>query len=59
MWTIVIMLHAVSMNVPPSKGSISLATQNYEECQKVRDTVIHNWRSDQYRVSANCILINK
>jgi hypothetical protein len=53
------MLHAVSIGVPPSKGSISLATQSYEECQRVRDTVIRNWRSDQYRVSANCILINK
>jgi hypothetical protein len=53
------MLHAVSVNVPPAKGSISLATQGYEECQRVRDTVIRNWRSDQYRVTANCILTAK
>jgi hypothetical protein len=49
------MLHAVSPNVPPSKGSISFATQNFEECQKVRDQVIKSWASDRYRVTANCI----
>jgi hypothetical protein len=59
MWTIIIMLHAASPNVPPTKGSISLVTQGHEECMKVRDTVIKNWRSDQYRVSANCILLAK
>jgi len=59
MWTLVIMLHAVSANLPPSKGSISFTTQGYEECRKVRDTIIRSWQSDQYRVSANCILINK
>ena len=51
------MLHAVAPNVPPSKGSISLATQNLEECQKSRDTVIKAWASDRYRVTANCIHI--
>ena len=55
MWTLVIMLHAVSPNIPPSKGSISFPTQNIEECQKVRDYVIKAWASDRYRVTANCI----
>jgi hypothetical protein len=59
MWTVIIMLHAVSLDVPPAKGSISLVTQGYGECQKVRDTVIKNWSSDRYRVSANCILLAK
>jgi hypothetical protein len=49
------MLHAVSPNVPPSKGSISFPTQNIEECQKARDHVIKAWASDRYRVTANCI----
>ena len=53
------MLHAVSPNVPSAKGSISLYTQGHEECMKVRDTVIKNWSSDRYRVSANCILLAK
>lgn len=57
MWTLLIMLHAVSPNVPPSKGSISFPTQNYEECQKARDHVIKAWASDRYRVTANCISI--
>lgn len=51
------MLHAITPNVPPSKGSISFPTQNFEECQKVRDTVIKTWASNSYRVSANCIHI--
>jgi hypothetical protein len=55
MWTLVIMLHAVSLNVPPSKGSISFPTQNIEECQRARDYVIRAWASDRYRVTANCI----
>jgi len=49
------MLHAVSPNVPPSKGSISLPTQNLEECQQIRDYVKKAWESDMYRVTANCI----
>ena len=57
MWTLIVMLHAVSPNVPPSKGSIVLPTTGYEECLKTRDTVIKNWASDRYRVSANCILM--
>lgn len=56
MWTLVIMLHAVSSNVPPSKGSINFHTQNLEECQKVRDYVKRVWESDKYRVTANCII---
>lgn len=55
MWTLVIMLHAISPNVPPSKGSISLPTQNLEECQQIRDYVKKAWESDMYRVTANCI----
>jgi hypothetical protein len=55
MWTLVIMLHAVSLNVPPSRGSISFPTQNFEECQKARDYVVRAWASDRYRVTANCI----
>ena len=51
------MLHAASLNVPPSRGSISFPTQNLEECQKVRDQVIKSWTSDRYRVSAKCISI--
>lgn len=55
MWTLVIMLHAISPNVPPSKGSITLPTQNIEECQQVRDYVKKAWESDKYRVTANCV----
>ena len=55
MWTLIIMLHAVSANIPPSRGSISFPTQNLEECQKIRDYVKKAWESDRYRVSANCI----
>jgi hypothetical protein len=55
MWTLIVMLHAVSPNVPPSKGSIVLPTTGYEECLKTRDSVIRGWTSDRYRVSANCI----
>jgi hypothetical protein len=51
------MLHAVSINVPPSRGSISFPTQNLEECQKTRDYVKKAWESDRYRVSANCVHI--
>jgi hypothetical protein len=51
------MLHTVSPNVPPSRGSINFPTQNLEECQKIRDYVKKAWESDQYRVSANCIII--
>lgn len=57
MWTLIIMLHAVSINVPPSRGSISFPTQNLEECQKTRDYVKKTWESDRYRVSANCLYI--
>ena len=55
MWTLVIMLHAISPNVPPSKGSIILPTQSIEECQQVRDYVKKAWESDKYRVTANCV----
>jgi hypothetical protein len=55
MWTLVIMLHAISPNVPPSKGSITLPTQSIEECQQVRDYVKKAWESDKYRVTANCV----
>jgi hypothetical protein len=59
MWTIVIMLHAVSPNLPQSKGSIVFPTTGYEECLKTRDAVIRGWASDRYRVSANCILMKQ
>jgi hypothetical protein len=49
------MLHAISPNVPPSKGSIILPTQSIEECQQVRDYVKKAWESDKYRVTANCV----
>jgi hypothetical protein len=55
MWTLVIMLHAVSPNVPPSKGSINFNTQSLEECRQVRDQIKKVWESDKYRVTANCI----
>lgn len=57
MWTLVIMLHAISPNVPPSKGSISLRTTGYENCLEIRDKVKRDWSDDRYRVSANCIMI--
>ena len=59
MWTLIVMLHAVSPNVPSSKGSIVLPTTGYEECLKTRDAVIRGWESDRYRVSANCIHLKK
>jgi len=49
------MLHAVSSNVPPPKGSISFVTNNIQECHTMRDTIVRNWESTQYRVTANCI----
>lgn len=55
MWTLVIMLHVVSPNVSPAKGSISLPTQSIEECYQVRDYVKKAWESDKYRVTANCV----
>jgi len=51
------MLHTVSPNIPPSRGSISFPTQNLEECQLIRDNVRKTWDSNSYRVSANCIYI--
>lgn len=59
MWTLIIMLHAVNPNVPSSKGSISFPTPNYQECQKISDTIKASWTSDKYRVSANCIHIKQ
>jgi hypothetical protein len=59
MWTLIIMLHAVSPNVPPAKGSILLSTTGHEECLKARDAVIRGWQSDRYRVSANCLLLKQ
>ncbi len=59
MWTLVVMLHAVSPNVPPSKGSIQLVTQGLDECKQVRDSVIKAWESDKYRVTANCIWMKR
>jgi len=59
MWTLIVMLHAVSLNIPPSKGSIQLVTQGLEECKQVRDSVIRGWESDKYRVTANCIYVRK
>ena len=59
MWTLIIMLHAVSPNVPPSRGSISFPTTSLEECQRTRDYVKRAWESDRYRVSANCIYIKQ
>lgn len=59
MWTLIVMLHAVSPNVPPSKGSILLYTQGYEECIQSRDTIIRAWTSDRYRVTANCVWMKK
>lgn len=59
MWTLIVMLHAVSPNIPPSKGSIVLPTPGYEECLKTRDAVIRGWASDRYRVSANCIMLKQ
>jgi len=53
------MLHAVSPNVPPAKGSIVLPTAGYEECLKTREVVIRGWWSDRYRVSANCIMLKQ
>jgi hypothetical protein len=57
MWTLVVMLHAVSPNIPASKGSIMLPTKGYEECLQARESVIRGWGSDRYRVTANCILM--
>jgi hypothetical protein len=59
MWTLIVMLHAVSPNIPPSRGSIQLVTQGLEECKQVRDSVIRAWESDRYRVTANCIRIKQ
>ena len=59
MWTLILLLHAISPNVLPAKGSISLVTQGHEECQKIRDTLLKTWVSDRYRVSANCIILAK
>jgi hypothetical protein len=59
MWTLIVMLHAVSPNIPPSRGSIQLVTQGLEECKQVRDSVIRGWESDRYRVTANCIMIKR
>ena len=56
MWTLVIMLHAVSPNVPASKGSIRLPTIDYENCLVIRDKVKSDWSDSRYRVTANCIL---
>ena len=55
MWTLIVMLHAVSPNVPPSKGSILLHTQGHDECIQARSAIIRAWESDKYRVTANCI----
>ena len=55
MWTLIVMLHAVSPEIPPSKGSIILPTKGYEECLQTRDSVIKGWGSNMYRVTANCI----
>jgi hypothetical protein len=57
MWTLIITLHAVNLNVPPSKGSIHFRTASYEECVKTRDSIKQQWSSNQYRVSASCVLI--
>jgi hypothetical protein len=59
MWTLIVMLHTVSPNVPPAKGSIVLPTAGYEECLKTREVVIRGWGSDRYRVSANCIILKQ
>jgi hypothetical protein len=59
MWTLVVMLHAVSPNVPSARGSISFVTQGYEECRQARDTIVRAWESDRYRVTANCIRISR
>jgi hypothetical protein len=53
------MLHAVSPNVPPTKGSILLYTQGYEECKQIRETIVRTWSSDKYRVTANCISVKQ
>lgn len=53
------MLHAVTPNVPASRGSISFPNVSLEECQKTRDYVRRAWESDRYRVSANCIYIKQ
>lgn len=55
MWALIVMLHAVSPNVPPSKGSIRLSTEGHESCIQIRDNIIRQWSSDKYRVTANCI----
>jgi hypothetical protein len=57
MWAIVIMLHAVSVTALPTKGSINIVTSSYQECQALKDAVVKNWKSDQYRISAGCIPI--
>jgi hypothetical protein len=55
MWTLIVMLHAVSPNIPPSKGSITLHTQGYDQCRQMKESVMRGWSSDSYRVTANCI----
>jgi hypothetical protein len=57
MWTLVVMLHAVSLNVPPANGSIIFKTQSQVDCLQIRDSIVRGWASDRYRVTANCILI--
>lgn len=59
MWTLIVMLHAVSPNVPDSKGSIQLPTIGYENCLVIRDKVRKDWSDDRYRVSASCVMIKR
>ncbi len=56
MWTLIVMLHAVSPNVPASKGSIRFPTVSYEECLAIRDKVKSDWSDNRYRVTASCIM---
>jgi hypothetical protein len=53
------MLHAVSPNVPPAKGSIMFYTQGHDECKQIRETIVRTWNSDKYRVTANCISVKQ
>jgi hypothetical protein len=57
MWTLIVMLHSVSPNVPPSKGSIQLPTEGHEKCLQIKDSIVRQWSSDRYRVTANCIMM--